>query len=177
MQKLVTHDANALSLFMTDDIYVVNEKEIQASIAIQTSLTEVKQEPVEESHLVEFAYLGENNRYFLVLVDDSTHKELNSLHKEMLLKIMSAKGLELRDLAIVNLNQYPLASFTDLKQFFSCNRMALFGIDPQRIALPALKTNLPEKYLDVSILASFSLDEMSGSNDKKKLFWAVMKGF
>ena len=176
-QKLITNDTNALKLLMTDDIYIINENDVQASAPIQAFSIEVKQESVTENPTIEFTYLGENNRYFLVLVDDKTHKELNSIHKEMLLKIMLAKGLELRDLAIVNLNQYPKVSFTDLKQFFSCNRLVLFGMDPQQIALPALKVNLPEKYMDVRILASFSLDEMSSNTDKKRQFWAVMKGF
>lgn len=177
MPKLLIDDPNVLRLLMTEDIYILNEKKIPDPVSIQSQAEVLKQESLAESPALEFAYLGENNRYFLVLFEDNTRKELSNEHKEMLLKIMSAKSLELRDLAIVNLALYPQASFSELKKFFSCNRIALFGINPQRIALPAIPANKPEKYMDVKILPSFSLDEMSSNTDKKREFWTVMKGF
>ena len=177
MPKLLIDDPNALSLLMTEDIYILNESKIPDPVSTQSKAEELKPEPRTESPALEFAYIGENNRYFLILFEDNTRKELSNDHKEMLLKIMSAKSLKLRDLAIVNLAFYPQTSFSELKEFFSCNRIALFGINPQRIALPAIPANKPEKYMDVKILPSFSLEEMSSNTDKKREFWTVMKGF
>lgn len=178
MEKLITNNSNALRFLMSEDIYIVNENTLSNPI----SLSEVVNEPVpeitkEENQNTSFNYAGENNKYFLIIFEDKANPELNSGHKEMLMKIMSAKGLEMRDLAILNLSKYPEANFSQLKDFFSCNRITLFGIDPQRIALPAIAANESVKHLDVKILASYSLEEMSISNDKKREFWAVMKNF
>ena len=163
---------------MTEDIYILPEKLIGAtSLQIPENAEEILPEIQEETQSIGFSYIGENNRYFLILVDDKTHTELNSAHKEMLLKIMAAKELDIRDLAILNLAKYPEAKFSQLKDFFSCNKIVLFGIDPQRISLPAMAANKVVKHKDVMALASFSLEEMSSSTDKKREFWSVMKNF
>lgn len=185
MEKLITHNVNALRFLMNEDLYMVKDPlqpEIQEEIApvpivmealppAETGISEDK------SSVTSFNYLGENNRYFLVLVDDKTHKELNTPHKEMLMKIMAAKKLELRDLAILNLAQYPGANFEQLKDFFSCNRIILFGMNPRDIGLPAMGANEPVKHQDVKLLATFGLEEMSTNTDKKREFWNVMKDF
>lgn len=180
MEKLITHNGNALRFLMTEDIYVLKEEPMP--LTLKTIPEEIQSEPApevkkEEVQFSGFNYLGENNRYFLIIIEDKTHPNLNTTHKEMLMKIMGAKGLEMRDLAILNLAKYPEANFNQLKDFFSCNRIALFGIDPQRVALPAIAANKPGKHDNVSILATFSLDEMSSNTDKKREFWSVMKDF
>ncbi|MHB1178217.1 MAG: hypothetical protein ACYCZO_07785 [Daejeonella sp.] len=176
MEKLITHHKSALRFLMTEDIYILREEIITASLRPipEEIYPEIQKEEIQNS---DFNYIGENNRYFLILIDDKTHAELNSSHKEMLLKIMAAKGLDIRDLAIVNLAKYPEASFSLLKDFFSCNKIVLFGIDPQRISLPAIAANKVIKHMEVMVLASFSLEEMSSSTDKKREFWSVMKNF
>lgn len=194
---MITHNINALRFLMNEDLYdlgdavqvekaekavVVPElaavekepKPLSVEKEVLTSSSEtVKEEPKETS----FDYIGENNRYFLIVVDDKTHKNLNTPHKEMLMKIMSAKKLELRDIAILNLAQYSDATFEQLRDFFSCSKVALFGIDPKRLGLPAMGANQPEKQLGVKVLATFSLEEMSSNTDKKREFWNVMKDF
>lgn len=163
---------------MTEDLYVID-----APLSpTPNPVAEIKTEPVaetkkEERKELSFDYLGENNRYFLILLDDMSHPMLNTPHKEMLMKIMAAKKLELRDLAIVNLAKYPGATFGDLKNFFTCSKLALFGIAPQRIGLPPLSANTAEKHMDTRILATFGLEEMSSNNDKKREFWNIMKDF
>lgn len=179
MKSLITQHPNALRYLMTEDIYMLPEKSIPALLqAVPGKIEEIHSAiKKEELQTAGFNYIGENNRYFLILVDDKMHSQLNTAHQELLLKVMSAKGLEIRDLAIVNLAKYPEASFSELKDFFSCNKLVLFGIDPQRISLPAMAANKAIKHMDVMALASFSLEEMSSSTDKKREFWSVMKNF
>jgi hypothetical protein len=178
MEKLITHNSTALRFLMTEDLYVFDAPVSQAG----NPVADVKTEPVpevkkEEQQKLSFDYLGENNRYFLILVDDPSQPVLNTPHKEMLMKIMAAKKLELRDLSIVNLAKYPGATFDDLKNFFTCSKLALFGVAPQRIGLPPLSANTPEKHLETRVLATFGLEEMSSNTDKKREFWNVMKDF
>ncbi len=185
MGKLITNNANALRFLMTEDLYDLGdavESQICSIVPADVISEPAIPEPVQESKSeelprVSFNYLGENNRYFLIIVDDKSHPDLNTPHKEMLMKIMAAKKLELRDLAILNIAKYPNANFSDLKDFFSCNKLTLFGIDPQKIGLPAMGANQPGKHLDIKVLATFGLEEMSSNTDKKREFWNVMKDF
>lgn len=195
MSDLLVKDTNALKFFMTEDLYFLPEKEEQKPSekdenapvieplvrqeAILAENTEATPEEIKVSTKKEinFSYIGENNKYFLILIEDKKNAEISTTHKETLLKIMSAKGLEMRDLAILNLDKHPDVSFSDLKTYFSCKRIALFGIDPKRISLPSMSSNKIENYMDVKILATFSIDEMINDVAKKKEFWAVMKEF
>ncbi len=197
MSTLHTNESNALRLFMTEDIYILDQQPVSSEneikiekptaaekvfITEKTAIPEMPVAiPVPDSAVIkkpkEFSYLGENNKYFLILIDDAKNKEINSLQKETLLKIMSAKGLELRDLAILNLDQFPGTNITELKEFFSCNKMVLFGINPQRIELPPISSNKVENHANVMLFSTFSIDEMISDVTKKKDFWAIMKEF
>ena len=197
MSTLHTNESNALRLFMTEDIYILDQQPVSSEneikiekptaaekvfITEKTAIPEMPVAiPVPDSAVIkkpkEFSYLGENNKYFLILIDDPKNSEINSLHKETLLKIMSAKGLELRDLAILNLDQFPGTNITELKEFFSCSKMVLFGINPQRIELPPISSNKVENHANVMLFSTFSIDEMINDVTKKKDFWAIMKEF
>jgi hypothetical protein len=201
MSSLHSNEFNTLSLLLTEDIYIldkiavnqVDNSEENAKVpiteqAIQTekptptaiptlgtlqaaaAVPEIKKSP-------EFTYIGENNKYFLILIDDVHNKEISPVHKETLLKIMTAKGLELRDLAVLNLNLFPNASVKELKEFFSCSKLVLFGINPQRIALPSISSNKVENHLNIKLFSTYSIDEMINDVNKKKDFWAIMKDF
>ena len=198
MSNLLVKENDALRFFMTEDLYILPEKEIikpferaekslasepvtipkQVQIPDTETLTEeIKALTKEVKKPINFSYLGENNKYFLIVIDDNKSNDISDLHKETLLKIMSAKGLEMRDLAILNLNKHRGTDFSELKDYFSCSRIALFGIDPKRIALPSMSSNKVENHMNVKILATFSIDEMINDVAKKKEFWAVMKEF
>lgn len=201
MSNLLTQNSNALRLLMTEDLYILPEKEqviptkaeqapeisIQKAADIPTELVSespvqglegiLPQKPAEPEKIREFSYLGENNKYFLILFNEPNQKDMSSIQKETLLKIMSAKGLELRDLAVLNLNQYPGVHYNDLKEFFSFNKIVLFGIDPQQISLSSQSSNQVVKLESAKILSTYSIDEMIKDTTKKREFWNVMKDF
>jgi hypothetical protein len=201
MSSLHSNEFNTLSLLLTEDIYVldkmtvnridkseetvkvpITEQTIQAEKPTPTAIPTL--EPIQTLAAVpeikksqEFTYIGENNKYFLILIDDANNKEISPIHKETLLKIMKAKGLELRDLAVLNLNHFPNANVNELKEFFSCSKLVLFGINPQRIALPSISSNKVENHLNIKLFSTYSIDEMINDVNKKKEFWAIMKDF
>lgn len=199
MSNLLTHNSNALRLLMTEDLYILPEKEQVQTINVMPP-TEINdqvtntfaqtvvdipvqkskepiEKPVKAKTLKEFIYLGENNKYFLILMNEPNQKDISSIQKETLLKIMSAKGLELRDLAVLNIHQYPEVKFDDLREFFSFNKIVLFGIDPQQIALSSQSANQVIKMGSAKVLSTFSIDEMITDTTKKREFWNVMKDF
>ena len=180
MSTLLSQDPATLQMLFTDDIYLVPEKKVVNSETLPLIKSEEK---VESQILPEtkvdvpttFDYQGDNNKYFLVLIDDKIHTRMNPVHLEMLLKVMNAKKLELRDLAILNISRYPDVEFSALKTFFSCSKMVLFGITPSKIGLPPVNINKAETRMGVKMLATYSLEEMRNNADKKREFWNVMK--
>jgi hypothetical protein len=201
MSTLHSNEFNTLSLLLTEDIYILDkgvvpqadkaiapekiqipEKSIQTEKPLASPVASI--EPIQKSAEIEelkkqqdFTYIGENNKYFLILIDDASAKEISTIHKEMLLKIMAAKGMELRDLAVLNLNLFPNTKIIELKDFFSCNKLVLFGINPQRIALPSISSNKVESHQGIKLFSTYSMDEMINDVNKKKEFWAIMKDF
>lgn len=184
MSNLITKNGQALRMLMTEDLYILTEEDsailphTEKAIELPEERTAALLEKIPgPAESPEFFYQGENNKYFLILFNNSQHKEMSMLHKETLLKIMSAKGMELRDLAIMNFNQFPGVGFNELKDFFSFNKLVLFGIDPQQIALPAISLNQIEKHAEAKILCTFNIEEMINDTNKKREFWNVMKNF
>jgi hypothetical protein len=179
MSSLISQNPASLKMLFTEDIYLV-QHEKQAPV-IPVAAPAISKEPAakRESMLQpsSFEYLGDNNKYFLILHDDKIHTRMNPVHQEMLLKVMAAKKLELRDLAIVNISRYPDVKFDSLTNFFSCTRVVLFGVQPFDIGLAALKLHKEQTAGKVRLLATYSLEDMRDSPDKKREFWNVMKSF
>jgi hypothetical protein len=197
MSTLHSKEFNTLSLLLTEDIYILDKspvnQELNSDEAVKKALNQSAQasenpiptleiipqaqEIVEIKSTQEFTYIGENNKYILIVIDDANHQEISPIHKETLLKIMAAKGLALRDLAVLNLNLFPNTNVNELKEFFSCSKLVLFGINPQRLALPSISSNKVEKHLNIQLFSTYSIDEMINDVNKKKEFWAIMKDF
>jgi hypothetical protein len=125
----------------------------------------------------DFNYVGENNKYFMILIEDQIHTNLKAAHKEMLVKILQAKKMDLGDVAIVNVQKYPDVTFAQLKQFFVCSRLLILGIPAASIGLPSGKLNVVNKINEVKILNSYSLTEMENDEVKKREFWNAVKEF
>ena len=206
MSNLLSQDQAALKMLFTDDIYLIREEKTEIAVPVIKNESSLELEhkvqpegiipvnkkvPAEDIVRIEekvenevntpvkkdFEYQGDNNKYFLVIIDDKIHTRMNPVHQEMLLKVMNAKKLELRDLAILNINRYPEAKFNGLKSFFSCNRLVLFGVSPAQIGLPSISVNKAGSAGIVKVLATYGLEEMRNSADKKREFWNIMKNF
>lgn len=181
MSNLLSQDIAALKLLMNDDLYQISNEILEVKTAPEkpklTQKIESEVEEIKPAIPTDFNYIGENNKYFLVLVDDKIHTTISSAHKDMLLKIMQAKGMELRDMAVMNIDKYYDVKFEALKSFFVCSKLVLFGIKPAQIGLPNLALNKIESFKGVKILCANSLTEMQNDVSKKRDFWNVMKSF
>jgi DNA polymerase III psi subunit len=167
MDTLKASNPLALPFLMTEDLYSV-ENEI--AVFIENNIPEAsKPEPAF------FEYLGENNKYLLLLVNDPQHQNINPKELETLVNILKAKKQELKDVAIVNLAKYPSATFDELKNFFACNALVLFGINPAQIKLDGVQSNQLINHQNTKVLATFSFAEMQTNTDKKRAFWDEMK--
>ena len=170
MSALITKNKIALQYLMTDDLY---------SIDLPEESNHVAEGPGIEKLVIEqptvFNYLGENNRYMLIVIHNPKNEFLSAIHLEMLSKILAGKKMELRDVAILNLNAYPTANFSQLKAFFAFKNLVLFGINPSQIGLSELGNNETIQIEQSTVLATFSLAEMESDDEKKRKFWNQMK--
>lgn len=169
MSALLTNHSKSLQLLFTEEIYQLRPGINKANTAEQASISENTQ--------AGFDYLGENNRFFLCLVHEPESRYLDAADQELLQKIMQAKGMELKDVAILNTHAYPDAGFSRFKDFFSCTRICAFGIAPGQLGLPDMASNEAVIYEDVKVLLSFSLRELRQTQHKKVAFWNAMKNF
>lgn len=167
MSTLNAADALTLSLLLTDEVYLIKEDEIPV---VQTASS-----PAAEIHQVSFNYLGENNKYYLLLVNEPRHEVIDPKDLDALNNILKAKDMQLRDIALVNLAKYPDTNFEQLKSFFVSSKMVLFGINPQNIGLPAFAANVIAEQAGAKILATFSFAEMQNDVNRKRIFWNEMK--
>ena len=168
MPDWLIKDPKALSLLFEEELYAIQSKNHGV---LQPEVTESAAETLQ------FDYLGENNRFFLILVNEPGQPYMDEANLQVLLKILQAKGMALEDVAILNLHRFPETSFVQLKAFFSCSKLCLFGISPQQLGLAELPSNEVFVEQDVKILASFSLLELQQTQHKKVAFWNVMKNF
>ncbi len=185
MNELKSSNPLALQYLLTEDLYLVDEVAGQAPAADQppvkveeAPLKETLPEPAKEqpAEYSSFDYLGENNKYVLLLTSDAAQKIMAPKELEALQSILGAKKMEMKDVALVNLHRYPGATFAGLKSFFVCSKVVLFGINPQQIQLPPMASNKITDFQGTKILATFSFAEMMDTLDKKKAFWTEMKG-
>ena len=187
MSLLKTTDPLVLRLLFSDELYLVDEpstenvilgKAEQAVEKVEHAAEKVEQpaEKVEQPpETLVFDYLGENNKYFLLLVNQPGRAILNAKDLESLISILHAKKMEVRDVAILNLAKYPGVSFHLLKSYFVNTRLVLFGIDPQSLQLPAIESNKITVHEGVKVLCTYSFHEMSENPSTKRVFWNEMK--
>jgi DNA polymerase III psi subunit len=166
MASLKTTDPLALRLLLAEDLYQIKGEEKLAEPLV-----------IEEGDESEpnFHYLGENNKYLLLLVNQPGEQVINSGDLEALKNILSAKSLELRDVAILNFAKYPGSNYLNFKAFFACAKIVLFGINPIDIELSNIVNNEIINIDGTKVLATYSFAEMQTDNAKKRLFWNQMK--
>lgn len=184
MQNLITAHPIALSLLLNEDIYVFKKETLEKDALVEETTSaevEINEQKAEETVIPEaissFKYLGENNQYVLVIVKDDEAEFLNETDKIFLLKILAAKKLELKDIAILNIAKQEACTFENLKSFFACNRILTFGINPSILKMEGLKSNVAQEYNGVKFLGTWSLRQMVNDDAKKRTYWQVLKSF
>ena len=150
------------------------------TIAAETAISS-QQEAIHPSDQtptsVHYNYLGENNKYILILINQPLKTEIIRATDLLLLeKTLAALKLELRDVAIVNLQQCESLHFKSLKEFFSCNKVIGFGIELAKIGIEKdIAINTVFRIADCPFLLASSLEELSSNQAQKVIWWSAMK--
>jgi hypothetical protein len=186
---LLSTNSAVLTALLGSDVYHISEATSQLEQAglIANEPTVAKQEiaseqvviPSTEQALktVHYNYLGENNKYILILIDQPLKNEIIASKDLLLLeKTLAALKLELRDVAIVNLQQCEELHFKSLKEFFSCNKVLGFGIELAKIGIEKeVAINTVFRIEDCPFLLASALEELSNNQAQKVIWWSAMK--
>ena len=176
----VYHISEATSQLEQDGI-IANEQNIEKqAITAEPSVASAKVTMISSDQTpssLHYDYLGENNKYILILIDQPLKSEIISSKDLLLLeKTLAALKLELRDVAIVNLQQCEELHFKSLKEFFSCNKVIGFGIELAKIGIEKeVPINTVFRIEECPFLLASSLEELSGNQAQKVVWWSAMK--
>ncbi|MCO4293584.1 hypothetical protein NF867_11980 [Solitalea sp. MAHUQ-68] len=166
------------TLYRVDDWEVNNSVQAPQSPVIQESNVVEKVEEVQLEATEGFDYLGENNRYVLVLVNYPNSKYIIDKDKEFFLKVISALKMNLDDVAVLNYAYYKNADLTALKSFFSCSKIIAFGLPTDSLVFKSLNMHdyATTSFNNVSIMRSpDSLSLIEADKNKKMVLWNALK--
>lgn len=181
MSSLQTDDLIALSLLINEDIYSLKDEETEKKLP-ETSIktvetTQTEEVKPEQTPQKTFDYLGDNNKYILIVVKEASADFLTPPDLGFLLKILAAKKLELSDVAIINIEKIIAPNFDDLKNFFAFNKIITFGINPQLLHITGAVANKKSIFKEIPVLGTWDLQKLQADKSKKAVFWEELKNF
>jgi hypothetical protein len=203
MSDQLTNNPEALRLFFTEDIFlvdapqtthegitVVNEISVEAGQMGQDksipALPAAAAAPVQAVHAnagaqqntpsaQPFSYVGANERNILILVNDDRHPVSTLQGRELLGNILKAINLNRNDCALVNYASCNGADFAQFNDFFKPQYVFAFGVSPEQLGIPAAAYNSIVTQGESRLIFSSNLDALSGDATTKKLLWASLK--
>ena len=121
-------------------------------------------------------WLGNNRKNILVIVRSADAVHLPDKELDFLTMMLTACKLGLDDVAILNLNNHPGASYKELIAYFKSKIVWLFAVDPASFGLPM---NFPHFQLQAfagnTFLFSPSLEELENDKVLKSKLWVCFK--
>jgi len=199
MNTQLTSNAEALRLFFTDDVYLVNDQTqsitaepviitnrkvedttivapVVAQVEQVTPVLSIVEEPKSVfEKKVEFEYLGKNQKRILFLVNDSTNKVSSVQGTELLRKLVKAIELTNNDFALVNYANYTNASFEDLKSFFKCELILSFGVAMRTLGLAEQPLHQLFVVDNVKFVFTKNLHDLDSDQVSKKILWGSLQ--
>lgn len=170
-----------LKNFIDEDVYVLNEDSAQKGEPdtlkkskvqmVEQENVEIVSEPKEEYNPVELQYKGGNQKSIAILVNYESEEHINPEDESFLLKILSAVGLTINDVAIINTYKHPKLSISVLKEssFDICLSFAIPSLTPD---FEYYKISKSEQ---ISVLNCHPLKGISEDVSLKKALWNSLK--
>ncbi|SEM77498.1 hypothetical protein SAMN05216436_107145 [bacterium A37T11] len=154
--NLVTNDPVALRALMNETLFAVEE-----------AVNE------EKADLPDF--LGNNKKNLLFLIDEPAYDFFEDADLEAFAKILAAKQLSMDDVAVINCAHHPPMDPGSLHSLFKPKNLIFLGADPLWAGCKGLTLNKPEVADGRYTLLTYSFAEMNQQQDKKKIFWSLIK--
>jgi hypothetical protein len=127
----------SLSPFVTASLYRSSLiEDDQHEPIVKTPSISSKAAPAIAATDTGWKHLGDNKKNILLVVNHTGITHLPDDELNFITAILSACKLDLGDVAIVNLNNYPAYSYKDFIGHFNSRNVLLFGMDPVSFGLP-----------------------------------------
>jgi|CXWL01.1.fsa_nt_gi hypothetical protein len=150
----------------------ISVKNVIVAEAIQEALLPVADTAING----QWKSLGSNNKNILIIVNTSEAVHLPDNDLTFLTGILTACKLTLADVAIVNLNNHPEASYKELILFFKSKIVFLFDIEPDAFGLPMSFPHYQiQAFAGNSFLFSPSLKKLENDRVEKSKLWVCLK--
>ncbi len=152
------NDNTFLPYFITEDIYVVSKE-------VTESTSEYIAPPLK--------YKGANKKEILVLIENKEEEYLNSEDELFLSKILQAVGIQLDDIALVNLK-----AVENFEQILEISHTTAIAFTPKYAQLNSgISENLYEIQMQaaVKMLLAHPLHEISQEKEKKMKLWKQLQ--
>jgi hypothetical protein len=165
--KVKVEDPNALRFILQDDVYLLEEDRHNYNNI-------PKPQPKTETPQVNFNYLGANKKNFLILANYPEHEFIADDHLTALESVLSRKGHNVEDVAIINIAK-TTAEYELLTNYFKPQILLILGQESIPGGMVQPQFNLRENRDGLNVLYTFSFDAMMASTDNKKAFWEQIK--
>jgi hypothetical protein len=162
------------------DMYQSSLIDSNETVVTETAVTEVsKKEKIEVVDTIstqQWKSLGSNNKNVLIILNTTEAVHLPDNELTFLTGILGACKLNLADVAIVNLNNHPEASYKELASFFKSKIVFLFDTEPAAFGLPMSFPHYQiQAFAGSSFLYSPSLKELENDRVEKSKLWVCLK--
>jgi DNA polymerase III psi subunit len=127
-----------------------------------------------ENSTTGFEYEGENNKYIVMLFSHTGNEAMPQKQKPFLQKILEATKLSFDDVALVNLNNYPNATFEQLKEYFAAASIFLWGISPSLFNIKAERYQ-PVLHDKVKIVYVDAIEKIEQDKSLKAKLWGILQ--
>jgi hypothetical protein len=128
------------------------------------------------SQKVKLAYLGENNKQVILLVNNAEAIYLPEHSLNFLLGILGACNLNMADVALLNISKNPSCSYTKLKEELGAEKIFLFGLNADAIDLPLQVPHYQiQKYNQQVYIMAPDLDTIERNKEEKMKLWNCLK--
>ncbi len=164
MASLNTLNPNALRYFINETLYSFEITPVDETAPIDPPTTPA------------YAYLGENRKNFLFILENQQHSFFSEAALDAFSKTIMALGLTMADIAVYNLDMS--SGSTDigpLLSFFNPKKLVFSGVSPLDLGLTKGDLNVVFEHGNSSCLFTYSFEEMLTDTQKKKLFWTQLK--
>jgi len=150
------------------------------SVLIESTELQAKPQPVSavpaKESIPGWKSLGDNRKNILIIVNSPGDLHLPDPELNFLATMLGACKLNLRDVAIVNLNNHPNATYRELTGHFKSNPVFLFGVEPSALGLPMSFPHFQlQNFTNCSFLFTPSLKDLENDKVLKSKLWVCLK--
>jgi len=129
-----------------------------------------------EALRIAFKSLGNNQKNVLIGVNYPERANLPDTQLDFLTNLLKACNLGLNDVAIINLNNYPDAVYTEILEHFKSKIVMLFGITAHQFGFPF---EIPEyqvqQFAGRTVIHSPALHELENDKVAKGKLWTSLR--